>query len=225
MNDAPKHYWDIPPALPSGAWAAKRKLAAKLRELAEIVVTTDAPEEDLAMAIEAADEVRRALASHPRRTFKDGFSSCKDPRDFAVFADRTALTGESNPISPPMRLVKDGTNAVGLVTFGPSYEGIPGCVHGGFVAAAFDQVFGYLQVINDRGGVTAALDVRYRRPTPMNVELRVEATTTEVNGKRSVVAAKMHANGVVTAEATGTFVEIDPVRMKAIVEAQSKEEG
>jgi hypothetical protein len=223
MN-APRHYWDIPPTLPSGAWAAKRALAAKLRELAEIVVTTDAPEEDLAMAGEAADDLKRVLASHPRRTFKDGFLSCKDPTDFAVFADRTALTGESNPISPPMRLVKEGINATGLVTFGPSYEGIPGCVHGGFVAAAFDQVFGYLQVINNRGGVTATLEVRYRRPTPMNVELRIESTTTEVSGKRSLVAAKMYANGVVTAEATGTFVEIDPVRMKAIAEAKSPEE-
>ncbi len=221
----PKHYWDVPPALPTGAWAAKRVLAAKLRDLAAVVVTTDAPAEALALAAESVDRAALALFQFPRRTFKDGFASCTTPAEYAVFADRTALTGESNPISPPMKLLREEMTAIGLVTFGPSFEGIPGCVHGGFVAAAFDQVFGYLQVIRGAGGVTAALDVRYLRPTPLDVELRIEATTSQVDGKKSFVAAKMIAGGKVTAEATGTFVEIDAARMKAIIGAQTSKEG
>src|SRR5437899_2562182 len=116
----PKHYWDVPPALPTGAWAAKRELAAKLRELAAIVVTTDAPEDALLVAAESIDEAAFALQGFARRTFKDGFASCTTPAEYAVFADRTALTGESNPISPPMKLLKEGDTAVGLVTFNPS---------------------------------------------------------------------------------------------------------
>ncbi len=221
----PKHYWDVPPALPTGAWAAKRELAAKLRELAAVVVTTDAPEDALLLAAEAVDEAAFVLCPFPTRTFKEGFASCTNAEQFAVFADRTALSGESNPISPPMKLLKADDIALGLVTFGPSFEGIPGCVHGGFVAAAFDQVFGYLQVIRGTGGVTATLEIRYLRPTPLGVELRIEATTSSVDGKRSLVAAKMSAGGKVTAEATGTFVEIDAARMRSIIGAQAPKEG
>jgi acyl-coenzyme A thioesterase PaaI-like protein len=223
-SERPKHYWDVPPSLPTGAWAAKRVLAKKLRELSELCVTTDAPEDELARAAETADAMQRLLAPYPRRTFKDAYTSLGNSSEFAVFADRTALTGESNPISPPMRLIKEGDKAVGLVTFGAQYEGIPGCVHGGFVAAAFDQVFGYLQVIHGKGAVTAVLEVRYRVPTPMAKELRIEASVASVEGRKSQVVATMTANGVTTAEASGTFVQIDPARMKAIAGAKAPEE-
>ncbi len=34
---------------------------------------------------------------------------------------------------------------VGSVTFTAAYEGPPGCVHGGYVAAAFDELLGVTQ--------------------------------------------------------------------------------
>ena len=34
-------------------------------------------------------------------------------------------------------------HVVGHVVFGDAYEGPPGCVHGGFIAAAFDEVLGF----------------------------------------------------------------------------------
>lgn len=222
---APKHFWDIPPALPSGAWAEKRRLAAALRELLAIVVTTDAPAEPLADATRAAEALVRSLEGHSRRTFKQAFASCKKPSDFSPFVDRTALTGKSNPVSPPMTLHQEGDVAVGLVTFGPVFEGVPGHVHGGLVAAAFDQVFGYLQVVRNAGGMTGSLEVRYLRPTPLDTELRIEARSAGVNGRKSSVAATMTAGGVLTAEATATFVEIDAAKMQAILGVNAKREG
>ena len=56
----------------------------------------------------------------------------------------------------------EGDVAVSRVTFGPPFEGIPGHVHGGIVAAAFDQLFGYLQVKRNTGSLTGELTVRYR---------------------------------------------------------------
>ena len=46
MQVAPveQHFWAFPESLVSGAWAEKRALAAELRALAELCVTTDAPE-------------------------------------------------------------------------------------------------------------------------------------------------------------------------------------
>ncbi len=226
MTDAsPKHYWDVPFTLPTGAWAEKRRLASALRELTAIVVTTDAPEEELARASLVAEDLVRELGAFPGRTFKQAYSSCRSKVDLAVFADRTALTGLSNPVSPGMMLEREGDVAVGRVTFGPAFEGVPGCVHGGFVATAFDQVFGYLQVLRGIGGLTATLEVRYLRPTPLETELRVEASSLEDQGRKSLVVAKMLADGIVTAEATATFVRIDAARMRAILGASAPEKG
>ena len=39
------------------------------------------------------------------------------------------------------------------MTFGSAYEGPPGCVHGGFVAAAFDEVLGFVQSLGGQPGL------------------------------------------------------------------------
>ena len=53
---------------------------------------------------------------------------------------------------------------VGTATFGAAYEGPPGCVHGGFVAAAFDEVLGSTQSLSGEPGMTGRLTVNYRSP-------------------------------------------------------------
>lgn len=217
-------FWDLPEAT-TEAWRERRRLATVLRELAAICVTTDAPEPTLAQAADAAARVVDALRDFPRRTFKEGYASCVTPEDFAVFADRATLTGGSNPVAPPMSLHMDGEDAVGLVNFGPPYEGIPGCVHGGLVAAVFDQVFGYLQVKRGERSVTGSLTVRYRRPTPLHVPLRITARIDRVEGRRSYVRAELHAGDLVTAEAEGIFVAIDAERMHAVIVGNPQSEG
>ena len=59
----------------------------------------------------------------------------------------------------------------GTVTFGSAYEGPPGHVHGGYVAAAFDELLGMTQSLGGMPGMTGTLTVRYRRPTPLRTEL------------------------------------------------------
>jgi acyl-coenzyme A thioesterase PaaI-like protein len=156
------------------------------------------------------------MEQHASRTFHAGFASCKSTEDVAVFADRGTMTGLSNPNSPPIELSMEGEVAVGLVTFGPPFEGIPGHVHGGIVAAAFDQVFGYLQTKRGIGSLTAVLTVRYRLPTPLRTPLRIEARVVAVDGRRSTVSARMLAAETVTAEAEGVFVAVDKARLHQI---------
>ena len=84
-------------------------------------------------------------------------------------------------------------------------------------AAAFDQLFGYLQTKHDKGSLTAELTVRYRKPTPLLVPLRFEASVTDVQGRRSTVTAKLLHQGTVTAEADAIFVAIDPARFNKVI--------
>ena len=48
------------------------------------------------------------------------------------------MVGLANPLAPPMTMEADEEAKVirGEVHFGRAYEGAPGCVHGGYLAAA-----------------------------------------------------------------------------------------
>jgi len=218
-ENAPKNFWDEPDPPPAGAWAEKRRLAAVLRELVAITVTTDASEDELRAATQQAEALVAQLGAHPRRTFKQGFSQCKTLDDFRLFGDRLTLTGKSNPFAPPMVYSAVGETAIGEVTFGPAYEGLPGCVHGGLVAAAIDQVFGFLQVLRGVRSVTGILTVKYREPTPLETPLRVEAHAVRTEGKKSYIAATVRANGRITAEGEGVFVAVGADRIEGLLEA------
>ncbi|HEY2517707.1 MAG TPA: PaaI family thioesterase [Polyangiaceae bacterium] len=215
---APKRtFWDVPVVAPDAAWEAKRRLAKLVRELVGLVVTTEAPHTTLGYAADAVAGLVERLAQHPTLTFGQAIGSIKTQDETARFADRGALTGKSNPYAPPVELAMEGTRAVGRVTFGPAFEGIPGHVHGGLVSAVFDQIFGYLQVKSGPGALTAELTVRYKAPTPLLVPLHLEAEVVKVEGRKYFHHAKMLAGETLTAEADGLFVALDQQRMNGII--------
>jgi len=219
---AEKTFWDVPHTSPDGPWLEKRRLASALRTLAGLCVTTDAPEAALREAADAAEQIVARIGVHPTRTFKQGLADCQSHDDIARFADRSTMAGLSNPNSPPMFFAMDGETAVATVTFGPPFEGVPGCVHGGIVAAAFDQLFGYLQVKRGMGSLTGELKVRYRRPTPVLTPLRMEAHVVRVVGRASNVSARMLAGETITAEADGIFILVDPTQLREIIAGKNE---
>lgn len=216
-----KSYWDLAET-PSKTALAKRRLATAVRDLAALTATTDAPENVLNAMSESVEAAVARLAAHPTRTFRDAFATCKTEEDFAPFADRSLMTGRANPYSPPLTLSMEGDKAVGRVKFGATYEGIPGHVHGGMVAAILDESLGYLAVNHDIGGLTAVLTVRYRAPTPLDTELTVEANLVRIDGKKAFVEACVKAGETITAEAEGVFVAVDRERMLAVIDAAKK---
>jgi hypothetical protein len=216
-----RNYWDITDK-PSDAVIAKRRLAAAVRELAALTATSDAPEAVLRELAGAAEGMVASLGAHPSRTFRDAFATCKTEEDFLPFADRSLMTGLSNPFAPPMTLSMQGDRAVGCVKFGVTYEGIPGHVHGGMVAAVLDETLGYLAVNHDIGGLTAMLTVRYRAPTPLETELTIDANVVRTDGRKAFVEARILAGEAVTAEAEAVFIAVDRNRMLAVIDSVKK---
>jgi acyl-coenzyme A thioesterase PaaI-like protein len=92
---------------------------------------------------------------------------------------------------------------------GAAYEGPPGCVHGGFVAAAFDEVLGSTQSLAGRPGMTARLIVNYRSPTPLQTELRFVGRVVRVEGRKTFTEGTVHAGDRLCAESEALFVAID----------------
>jgi acyl-coenzyme A thioesterase PaaI-like protein len=214
--------WDTTKDEP-GKWAQKRRLAGAMRLVIERLAPSDAPEAELRRAADALEAYADALEAHPRLRYVHGFAESANAGDVAAFFDQSPLIGLANPLAPPMTIGKTGERtAEGIVTFGSAYEGPPGHVHGGFVAAAFDEVLGFVQSLSGRPGMTGTLVVRYRKPTPLHTELRFTAEYVRSEGRKLFTVSQVHANGVLCAEAEGIFVSIERARFEAL-EAQRAE--
>jgi acyl-coenzyme A thioesterase PaaI-like protein len=221
-------YWMAASEKAEGAWAAKRRLATAMRQVIDRLVTTDAPEKELEAAADALERYAERLATHPRRKMPMGFSEVANAGDVAGFFDMSPLIGLSNPMSPPIRLRVEDDEVRGTAIFGAAYEGPPGHVHGGFVAAAFDEVLGFAQSLSGNPGMTGTLTIRYRKPTPLYTELRFVARVLRVEGRKIFTEGQVFAGEVLTAEAEGLFISVDLAKMRALAEARrarEEEEG
>lgn len=159
----------------------------------------------------------RALLEGPRRASWydfDGASPLASPGARDSYADMSPIRGLRNPLAPPLRVAR-GTRADGApcmrgsAVFSRAYEGPPHGVHGGYVAALFDEILGAAIGMAPPPGVTAILEVRYRNVTPVEQELRFESWIAEDRGRRIVARATCHAGETLTADAKGTFVRVD----------------
>jgi acyl-coenzyme A thioesterase PaaI-like protein len=103
--------------------------------------------------------------------------------------------------------VEDNT-VVGTGEFGSAYEGAPGCVHGGFVAAAFDEVLGMTQSLGGPPGMTGRLHVSYRSPTPLHRPLRFVGRVDRVEGRKLHTSATLHHGETLCAESYGLFISV-----------------
>jgi acyl-coenzyme A thioesterase PaaI-like protein len=76
-------------------------------------------------------------------------------------------------------------------SFDERHQGGPGIAHGGLVSAALDEAVGLLATWYAFPSVTARLFVRFRRPVPINTELKLHAWLDESRGRR------LHVNGAI----------------------------
>jgi acyl-coenzyme A thioesterase PaaI-like protein len=70
--------------------------------------------------------------------------------------------------------------------FPESFQGAPGIVHGGIVAAVLDEACGQVARLAASPAVTSRLEIRYLAPVPVDQELKVGAEIVE-SGARSAV--------------------------------------
>jgi len=133
------------------------------------------------------------------------------PDKYRIQASALVVDPNANPFAPPIRLAVANNKVLGHANFGAAIEGSPGTVHGGFVAAAFDQVLFMAQSLTGIPAMTATLTVRYRKPTPLFTELVFEGVVERVEGRKIFTRGTASANGVLTAEAEGLFIAVGQV--------------
>ena len=184
-------------------------------QLIEHLRCSNAPDEVLA---EATGHIQQALrALEPWLQTGEGWSTISIGSDIPGFPwqddDLTAcmpyspVSGKRNPIAPPIRLWKTGDGEVGgECVFSPTYAGPPDSVHGGILAAVFDEILAMANVISGTAGFTGTLTIRYRRKTPLNTPIELWGKNLKQDGRKQLCRGEMRVNGEVTADAEGLFI-------------------
>jgi acyl-coenzyme A thioesterase PaaI-like protein len=190
---------------------ASEHLADEMRRIIARLAVVRPPADELERAAETAAVFADRLDALPERGQSWEVSEAGlQPGDFVGFSP---VSGKSNPMAPPVTLtVRRGSPRedidtehyiAGSVTFGPAYEGPPGHVHGGLIAAMFDELLGFAQL---SPGFTAYLHINYRKPTPLNAELRLVAWIESVERRKRVVKGECYLGDEKVTDAEGLFI-------------------
>ncbi len=218
-----KTHQDSPPDT-APIWLAKRKLAAELRRISNTLCDSEANEEDILALAEIIGEKADFLQT-PERQEARGDPAASIVPGMETFYDRGPIAGRSNPISPPASLGidVDARRVVGEVEFGRAFEGAPGCVHGGFVAAVLDEALGMACIFGGGPAMTAELTTRFLRHTPIETPLKIEAKLEGVEGKKVRTSGRVTSEGVTVVDSTGLFIAVGTEKFEALFNAQRDE--
>ena len=201
-----------------------RRLADATRLIIEHLMSTGAPEGALSAAADALAAIAADLDEYPHGSIYEGFAEAANSGTSPSmgFFDHSPLIGKANPLASPIDIKIEGDKVIGTATFGTAYEGPPGCVHGGFVAASFDEILGAAQSMSGLPAMTGTLTIRYRKPTPLHRELRFEGELVKVEGRKVFAEGRVYAGDTLTAEAEGIFVTINFDRFKALIDERDQ---
>lgn len=184
---------------------ARMRLADSLRRLMSQSFVSQAPAgviDALAQQIETEVHNLESAPSLPGTAASDSH-----------FSDRSPIYGAMNPLSMPMKMGIEPTggefgSVTGEAIFNELYEGPPGHCHGGFIAAAFDEVLGMAQSLTGRPGMTGKLNITYRAPTPLKTPIVFVGWVEKVDGRKIFTKGTAHCGDTLCAEAEGLFLSM-----------------
>jgi acyl-coenzyme A thioesterase PaaI-like protein len=193
------------PAADPVSLSAKQRLAETLRELIDQVVTLDASAAGVAAIEEVAREVAGARAAIEHLPKLEHGERWQQSRESSLH-ERGPFTGLSNPIASPLHLDRVGDTTTGWAVYGHAYEGDIGTMHGGAVAAAFDDLLGCTQLVAPVAGRTGTLTVRYRAVSPIGRRIDYTGHVDHVDGRKVFCRGTARCGDTLVAEAEAIFV-------------------
>lgn len=117
--------------------------------------------------------------------------------------------GPGNRAGLQMRIHRHGDEVFTDIVFDTRQAGAPGLVHGGAVAAACDDLFGFVLHVVETPAVTRSLQVDYRAPVPLGVPHRITARQERRDGRKLyLVAEGVAPDGTVRFTAEALFLAV-----------------
>jgi acyl-coenzyme A thioesterase PaaI-like protein len=201
------------------------RIAAALQKINNALVGKNIP---LAQSAAYADQLEKIAREFSALTTE------KRQRDFGVIDNRSEssvgsayeygagnslsyrpISGNCNAVSPRMQyfLDKNEHTLQGKVTFSAAYEGPPGLVHGGYIAACMDEMFGIAVSHSDikEPCMTGTLKVIYRAPVPLLKEITYRSWMEKEEGRKVFAKCTVtDSNNNLCCEGEAIFLKIDP---------------
>ena len=116
----------------------------------------------------------------------------------------------------------DGGELVALFTAREAHQGYPGRLHGGLITAMLDETIGRAVIIGgaeEVWGVTLEFTTRFKKPVPLDVELKVVGRIVKQAGRVFEGTVEiLLPNGEVAATGSGTYLKL-PIGRIADVDA------
>jgi acyl-coenzyme A thioesterase PaaI-like protein len=100
---------------------------------------------------------------------------------------------------------------VGVFTPEDEHQGYPGRLHGGIASAILDETMGRALMIDEENiwGVTIDLSLRFKKPLPLNEEIKVIAWVTSNSSRLYEAAAEIRlTNGEIAMTAKGKYMKL-----------------
>ena len=141
-------------------------------------------------------------------------------------SDMCVVCGTKNSLSLGAKFYAvEGGMLVGLVTGRDEHQSYPGRMHGGMISALLDEVIG--RAVNcvepDTFGVTSDMSTKFKKPVPLNEEIRIVGKLTK--NTRLVFQAEgfiedQAGNILATAKATYIKMTADKIAGQPLTEEQ-----
>jgi acyl-coenzyme A thioesterase PaaI-like protein len=120
------------------------------------------------------------------------------------------------------------SEVIACFTGQPHHQGYPGRMHGGVITAILDETIGRAVNIGEgedpsTWGVTAELNVRFRKPVPLGVELEARGRITrDIHHLFEGTGEIYLPDGTVAASAHGKYIRL---KLDTIAEAEPEDLG
>lgn len=116
--------------------------------------------------------------------------------------------GTENTSGLHIQPYRSGDEIYADVTFDERHIGGPGLAHGGAIAAACDEVLGFLVWVIGTPAVTRALSIDYLNPVPLGEVHRITARVDEEKDRAVLVSARGTSGDTVRFMAHGVYVKV-----------------
>lgn len=187
-------------------FSASRDLVIAVRELMVVASISDVDAPTMQQATQLVNLTSEMLAERVRTTGRrehldrGAIARLRGGEPWEVFTH--------NPMGIPLRISVSGAEATATVMTTALFEGPPGILHGGFVAAMLDALLSTLVQAQEIRAVTVKLDVRFLRAVEIGIELHLRGTVNAVGGRKVRAAGWIHSDNDLIAEAEALFITI-----------------
>jgi acyl-coenzyme A thioesterase PaaI-like protein len=127
-------------------------------------------------------------------------------------SDMCFVCGRKNPVGLYLSFYDNGVDEIySDYTVAARYQGYPGIVHGGILAAMLDEVVARVSMIGDPHHfmMSVKLEVLYRHPVPVETPLRITGRIVRLRGRLGKAQGQINLpDGTVACETSITLADI-----------------